>query len=167
MLFRSPTASNSAYLGTYNRFLNGSSFSGSSLCAYDRAAMLSGGNATQICLETSLPSFLPADVDGATPPTEAPVFVDLQNTGSLFLYQMNNLDFANPGAASLSGYSIPVASFSYACSGGACIPQPGTTKLLDALGGRLMYRLAYRVFGDHVSMVVNHSVTAEIGRAHV
>ena len=31
---------------------------------------------------------------------------------------------------------------------------------LDALGDRLMYRLAYRNFGDHESLVVTHSVTA-------
>ena len=31
---------------------------------------------------------------------------------------------------------------------------------LDSLGDRLMYRLAYRNFGDHESLVVNHTVTA-------
>src|SRR5207302_580188 len=31
---------------------------------------------------------------------------------------------------------------------------------LDSLGDRLMYRLAYRNFGDHESLVTNHSVTA-------
>src|SRR5207253_1998526 len=41
-----------------------------------------------------------------------------------------------------------------------CIPQPGTTQQLDSLGDRLMFRLAYRNFGDHESLVVNHSVTA-------
>jgi hypothetical protein len=40
-----------------------------------------------------------------------------------------------------------------------CIAQPNSQKL-DSLGDRLMYRLAYRMFGDHASMVVNHSVTA-------
>src|SRR5437879_1364723 len=37
-----PTATNSAYLATYNLFANGQSFSGSQLCAYDRAKMLAG-----------------------------------------------------------------------------------------------------------------------------
>ena len=45
-----------------------------------------------------------------------------------------------------------------ACGGGSCIPQPGTTQQLDSLGDRLMFRLAYRNFGDHESLVVSHSV---------
>jgi len=36
----------------------------------------------------------------------------------------------------------------------------GTTTKLDSLADRLMYRLAYRNFGDHESLVVNHSVAA-------
>ena len=56
-------------------------------------------------------------------------------------------------------------SFSPACSGGGtCIPQSGTTQKLDSLADRLMYRLAYRNFGDHESLVVNHSVTAGSSR---
>src|SRR5438876_940592 len=47
-----------------------------------------------------------------------------------------------------------------ACGGVTCIPQPGTMQQLDSLGDRLMFRLAYRNFGDHESLVVNHSVTA-------
>jgi len=54
---------------------------------------------------------------------------------------------------------IAVAAFTQACNGGACIVQPNSQKL-DSLGDRLMYRLAYRMFNDHASMVVNHSVTA-------
>jgi hypothetical protein len=56
--------------------------------------------------------------------------------------------------------SIPVATFSEACGGGICIPQLDTSRLLDSLGDRLMYRLAYRNFGDHEALVVNHSITA-------
>jgi hypothetical protein len=55
---------------------------------------------------------------------------------------------------------MSVASFSEACSGGACIPQPGTTQKLDSLADRLMYRLSYRNFGTYASLLVNHSVTA-------
>src|SRR5205809_957743 len=43
--------------------------------------------------------------------------------------------------------------------------QPATQQLftsqrLDSLADRLMYRLAYRNFGDHQSLVVNHSISA-------
>ena len=47
------------------------------------------------------------------------------------------------------------------CNFGACIPQPGTSVKLDTLNDRLMYRMAYRNFGDHEAMVVNHSVDAD------
>ncbi len=40
------------------------------------------------------------------------------------------------------------------------MPQQGTSNTLDSLGDRLMYRLAYRNFGDHESLVLNHSVVA-------
>jgi hypothetical protein len=59
-----------------------------------------------------------------------------------------------------------VAAFNEACTnGGTCIPQSGTSTQLDSLGDRLMYSLVYRNFGDHESLVTNHSVNAgsEIG----
>jgi hypothetical protein len=59
--------------------------------------------------------------------------------------------------------SISVSPFSQACGGGTCIPQPDTTQQLDSLGDRLMFRVAYRNFGDHESLVTNHSVTANGG----
>src|SRR5262249_20366158 len=37
-----PTATNSAYLATYNMFANGNTFAGANVCAYDRTAMLAG-----------------------------------------------------------------------------------------------------------------------------
>ena len=56
--------------------------------------------------------------------------------------------------------SESVAPFTPACGGGTCIPQLGTSQQLDSLADRLMYRLAYRNFGDHEALLVNHSVTA-------
>jgi len=70
------------------------------------------------------------------------------------------LDFAGATATLTQVMpDIAVASFGEACGGGTCIPQPNSQQL-DSLGDRLMYRLAYRVFGDHSAMVVNHSVAA-------
>ena len=82
-------------------------------------------------------------------------------SNSLNLWKFH-VDFANSANSTFTGpTSIPVASFTAACSGGgACIPQAGTTQKLDSLADRLMYRLAYRNFGDHEALVVNHSVTA-------
>ncbi len=80
-------------------------------------------------------------------------------TNALNLWKFH-VDWTTPANTTLTGpTSIPVAAFSAACNGGACIPQPGTSNKLDSLGDRLMYRLAYRHFADgHESLVVNHSV---------
>ena len=47
----------------------------------------------------------------------------------------------------------------------ACIPQPGTTNRIDHLGYRQrpLFRLAYRNFGTHESLVTNQSVSAGTG----
>src|SRR5207248_18471 len=46
-----------------------------------------------------------------------------------------------------------------------CIPQPGTTNKIDHLGYRQrpLFRLAYRNFSDHESLVTNQSVNAGTG----
>jgi hypothetical protein len=41
-----------------------------------------------------------------------------------------------------------------------CVPQAGDVFQLDPIGDRLMFRLAYRNFGDHESLVLNHTVVA-------
>jgi len=149
-----------AYYITFNMF-QGNFFAGSQLCAYDRASMLAGIQATQHCfqLSSSFGGVLPSDLDGSTPPPAgAPNFMLNFGTNSLNLWKFH-VDWATPANTSLSGpTNIPVAAFSEACNGGACIPQSGTRQQLDSLGDRLMYRLAYRNFGDHDALVVNHSV---------
>src|SRR5215472_6490166 len=155
---------NNAYLATYNIFNNGSTFAGPKLCAFDRTSMLAGAAATQICfqLSTAFGGVLPSDIDGTTVPPAASqgFFVDF-GTNDLELWQLSNVNFTN-GTATLTGpITIPVAAFSPACNGGGtCIPQLGTNQLLDSLADRLMYRLAYRNFGDHEALVVNHSITS-------
>jgi hypothetical protein len=71
------------------------------------------------------------------------------------------VDFANTAKSTFTGpIKVPVKAFTMACpQKGSCIPQPGTKQKLDSLGDRLMFRLAYRNFGDHESLVVSHSVT--------
>ena len=62
--------------------------------------------------------------------------------------------------------TIPVAPFNsiLALCGGTrnCIPQPGTATRIDHLGYRQrpLFRLAYRNFGSHESLVTNQSVSA-------
>jgi hypothetical protein len=151
-----------AYYVTYNIFNNGATFAGSKLCALDRTSMLSGQPATQICFQLSnaFGGVLPADVDGTTaPPAGSQEYFLNFGTNSLNLWQVSNLNFTN-GTGTITGPSnLPVAAFAAACNGGTCIPQLGTNQRLDSLADRLMYRLAYRNFGDHEALVVNHSVT--------
>jgi hypothetical protein len=153
-----------AYYTTFNMF-NGTTnaFVGADACAYDRTAMLNGQPATQVCFQqgTSVGGLLPSDLDGTTaPPAGSPNFLVFFGTNNLNLFKFH-VNFATPSASTFTGPTvIPVTAFSPLCNGGTCVVQPGTTNKLDSLADRLMYRLAYRNFGNHESLVVNHSVTA-------
>jgi subtilisin-like proprotein convertase family protein len=160
-----------AYYVTYNIFANASSFAGSKVCAFDRNAMLSvsGVPAAQQCFQTSTTygGLLPADWDGQNaPPAGAPnpvmAFDDIGNDG-LNLWKFH-VDFATPGNATFTGPAkINVTPFTPICasaSRGACVPQAGTSTVLESLADRLMNRLQYRNFGDHESLVVTHAVVA-------
>jgi hypothetical protein len=152
----------SGFFASFNMF-NGNTFLGARACAFDRASMLVGNPATGQCaqLNTLFDSLLPSDLDGGLQgPAGSPDFYLNLGANSLNLWQFH-ADFSNPANATFTGpTNIPVAPFSDACAGGACIPQSGTNQTLDSLGDRLMYRLAYRAFSDHQSIVAVHSVTA-------
>ncbi|MCI0356365.1 MAG: hypothetical protein L0099_15205, partial [Acidobacteria bacterium] len=48
------------------------------------------------------------------------------------------------------------------CNGARnCVPQPSTSARLDAIADRLMYRLQYRNFGTHQTLVTNHTVDVD------
>ena len=153
------------YYETFNMF-NGNTFVGADACAYNRTAMLAGSAATQVCFQqgSSIGGLLPSDIDGTTaPPTGSPNYMVYFGTNNLNLFKFH-VDFTTPSNSTFTGPTvIPVAAFSPLCGGGTCVPQPGTTQQLDSLADRLMYRLAYRNFGTHESLVVNHSVTAGSG----
>ncbi len=151
-----------AYYETFNMF-NGNTFVGADACAYNRTAMLNGTAATQVCFQqtSSIGGLLPADIDGSTaPPTGSPNYMLYFGTNNLNLFKFH-VDFTTPSNSTFTGPTvISVAAFSPLCGGGTCVPQPATTQQLDSLADRLMYRLAYRNFGTHESLVVNHSVVA-------
>jgi hypothetical protein len=50
---------------------------------------------------------------------------------------------------------------------GICVAQVGARQHLDTLSGYMMPRFAYRNFGDHEALVVNHNVGAELAPAAV
>ena len=148
------------YYVTYNIF-NGNTFAGANVCAFDRAKMLAGLAATQQCvqLSSSYGGVLPADLDGSTaPPAGSPNYLVNKGSSALNLWKYY-VDWTNAANTKMVGpASISVTAFNAACNGGSCIPQAGTSQQLDSLADRLMFRLAYRNFGTHESLVVNHSV---------
>jgi hypothetical protein len=159
-----------AYYLTANIFTGGNTFAGAQVCALDRAKMLTGAAATAQCFSTSADfgGLLPANVDGhIAPPAGSPNYVLNFGSDSLNLWKAH-IDWTTPANSKLDGpTNIPVAAFTPICGGNTCIAQKGTTDQLDTLGDRLMYRLAYRNFGDHESLVVNHTVDAGGGKAGV
>jgi Carboxypeptidase regulatory-like domain len=170
---------NDGYYISYNMFTTGSSFAGGRACSYNRTAMLAGTPSPQICFNsTTRFSMLPADLDGATLPTDT-------TRGGLFLdwnwafaaitpYTMRisrlKPDFVTPanstftdgfGGATFSfiPFVLPAADIaSCADNGNACVPQLGTAQLLDTVGTRHMYRLAYRNRGGVDSLVFTQSL---------
>src|ERR1041384_4317243 len=76
----------------------------------------------------------------------------------MYLYRMK-VDFITPANTARTTQAVlPIAPASAACGGGNCIPQPNSPLTLDSLADRLMFRLAYRNFIDHESLVISHSV---------
>ena len=165
-----------AYYMTFNMFNSaGTAFQGARVCALDRSQMIaaSGTPGPIQCfqLSTTYGGLLPADLDGATPPPAGSpgymVAFDDVNDNGLNFWRFH-VDWTNTANSTLTGpTSISTAAFSPACGGGTCIPQPSTAQQLDSLADRLMFRLAYRNFGSHESLVVNHSVTAGSAAAGV
>ena len=123
---------------------------------------------------------LPGDVDGTKlPPAGEPdVFAEVDDpsgippTGTdpgfdLRLWRFH-VDWSNPQSSTFGNngqpsFTLPVAPFVRPqCTYGVgdCPLQKGGPEGLDALGDRLMFRLAYRNFGDHESLVLNHTVHA-------
>ncbi|HWY16020.1 MAG TPA: hypothetical protein VNX86_12855 [Rhizomicrobium sp.] len=161
-----PASGNSGYFLTadnYAKDRKGSwTFDGAMLCGIDRASMLAGGAASMQCfqLSSTYGGVLPGDLDGTTlPPSGADEnFADFTGTKAVNFWHMH-ADFANPNNTTLVGpTAVAVPSFTALCASGDCVPQKGTSTSLESMGERLMYRLAYRNFGDHESLVTNHSV---------
>lgn len=164
-----------AYLITTNQG------SGPRVTACDRLSMLSGQSI--FCVSDVVPklkgfgfqALTPGDLDGPPPPADSPAYfirhrddeVHDQPFGDpwdpwhdfleLFEYRIH---FSNPGSSSLTGPTrIPIAEFdSDLCgvSSTSCIPQPGTSSPdLDPVPEVAMWRLQYRHFADHETLVGN------------
>jgi hypothetical protein len=153
-------------------------FVGVEAMALDRASMLQGLDADSLSVDMwkafprqDLFGVLPSDLDGqAPPPPGSPNYVLALQDGSLARHVFRDrldvfrfhADFAHPLKSGITGpIKLPTSPFDADMCGGSldCIPQPGTTRRLDAIAeGQLMFRAAYRNLGDHESIVVNATV---------
>jgi len=152
-----------AYYGTFNMFRD-NSFLGAKACAFDRGKMLSAQQARMVCFDVNgQGGLLPADQDGATlPPAGAPNYLLNIGNNELNLWKFH-VDWAHTANSRLTGPTpVATAPFEVACRNapisGQCVAQPGTSEMLDTLSDRLMFRLAYRKFANHESLLVNHAV---------
>jgi hypothetical protein len=161
------------YYMSMNQFAcgpSGCSWGGQGVIAFDRSAMLAGTAASGIYFDmvgdTSLGGMLPADADGpAAPPAGAGApFVQMDdNPDRLQLWEFK-ANWTSPASSTFTRRALlPTASFDgNLCAGSRnCIPQPGTSRRVDPIADRLMYRLQYRNFGTYQAMVVNHTVDVD------
>ncbi|HET7617873.1 MAG TPA: CARDB domain-containing protein [Vicinamibacterales bacterium] len=151
-------------------------FAGQGVAAFDRASMLAGQPANMIyfdldSVDPNLGGMLPADLDGRAPPPQAPALyaqIDDDAWGYAPIDQIQvwrfHADWANLAASTFTrAAALATAPFdSDMCAYSRnCIAQPGTGTRVDAMADRLMYRVQYRNFADHESIVLNHTVDAD------
>ena len=141
--------------------------------AFDRQKMLQGLTAgyQEFDVSTNFSgTMLPADLDGPTlpPPGSPNYFMNRAGNNNLDIYKFH-VDWTTPANSTFTGpTSLATAPYTSLCpSNRSCVAQPGTTRKLDALADRPMHRLAYRNFGDHESLVLNHAVDVGSGQAGV
>lgn len=162
--------------GYYNGTSTGDDVIEKHICVADRARMLQELSATEQCRIIADVNFLnPADIDGfGLPPAGAPnpVFAtggtqlkkDFDDDG---IYWWNfHVDWNDTTRTRLTGPSkVAVAPYHYLCDGQltSCVPQPDTSRRLDAQGDKLMNRVVYRRIGAQESVVALHSVNTTAG----
>jgi hypothetical protein len=155
------------YYCTFNFFGNG--FIGGGVAAFERDKMLIGDPDANMIFFGYFPnkfSLLPADADGPFPPSDAPNYIATMNAfgnKQMEIFEFK-ADWENPSNSTYTlGVTLDPGYFNPSING---IPQPNTGATLDALSQMLMYRLPYRNFETHESMVANHTVNVN-GRAGI
>ena len=177
-----------AYYFSTREFAGGVTFVGVGAYALDRVQALAGNPNPTIVGFLAPPNplyvvgdgLLPSDLDGQTlPPNGSPNFyVGSQDdnasygapSDALNLYKFHYDPVTPANSTFMLTNTLPTQPFnsilSSACTSSRdCIPQPSTTTKIDHLGYRQrpLFRLAYRNFGDHESLVTNQSVNAGTG----
>ena len=151
------------YYATFNMFDSGDKPTGGKSCAFNASKMLTGNpTAEMICFDTPYGGLLPADFDGPTDrlPEGGGLFVSFTSNEFLNLWKLTPDWSSKPSTATFTGpLHIAVPPFTVACGdAGSCVPQKESDQRLESLGDRLSFRLTYRRFADHDSLVAIHSV---------
>jgi alpha-tubulin suppressor-like RCC1 family protein len=157
---------------------------------FERDAMLTGGmpRMVQFLVGDPVPTagkfvgahMLPAFVDGPSlPPAGSPNYLIQIQDDDYFPASEDRLqifafhvDWSNPTASTLTATDslVPEAFHSGVCpdfTGGpgttpVCVPQPGGGALIDPIAaGVSNYRLVYRNFGTHETLLLNHTISAD------
>lgn len=158
------------YMGTQRGFPGG----GLDVWVFERDKMLKGQQARQVHFNVGAPSLflMPSDFDGPAPPAGSPnIFirhVDGEQFGGqdrLELYDLA-VNWTDPSKSTFKlGSKIATSPFTaMLCSdvfSGNCVVQPGTGVKLETLPAWIMWRLQYRNFGTHETLVTNHTVNAD------
>jgi len=144
------------------------------VAAFERSKMLTGQAAQSIVTKIDngglRAGMLPADWDGPTaPPAGSPNYLVRTldpnigwPTSTVEVWSFKVDWTSATGVLTLIDSLTPDPFSSNLCGlNQSCVPQPGTAQGLDPLaGGRPMFRLAYRNFGDHETLVFNQAVDA-------
>ena len=153
----------------------GCSWAGQGVAVFERDKMIAGQPARMIAkdlasVDINLGGMLPSSLDGPPPPGGTPnYFVQFDDnawgySGDQLQIWAFSVNWADAGTGSFTFVTeLPTAAFDSNLCGYSsnCIPQRGTKRKVDGLSDRLMYRLQYRNFGDHQTLVMNHSVDVD------
>jgi uncharacterized repeat protein (TIGR01451 family) len=148
----------------------GANQGGNNLRALDRDAMLAGDplNVQAFAVSSAGPHslMLPGDLDGPAPPPGANNHFFRHIDGAfgggsdrVELFEID-IDWDTPANSSVTGPTqLAVASYSLLCNiSFSCIRQPDTNQRIDSVTEWPMYRMQYRYFGTHETLLVNHAV---------
>ncbi len=165
-----------AYYMSANLFSGGAGWVGNGAYCFDRAAMLSGSpDALRVSFtlqpgEEGFITLLPADCDGTFPVYGTPnyfTYIRTNDNQRLGVFEFQ-VDWGTPANSSFGNLLyLDVNPFGTLGGWGGGIPQKDSPQLLETLSDRLMYRLQYRKFNEYASMVLNHTVEADLGVAGV
>ena len=164
-----------AYYATTNDFANGSTYSGSSVYAFDKTKMIAGNQTAtmqKFTLGSTNKNFSAAPVNwegSSTPPAGSGGLFAFMNddtwsgsaTDSIGLFEFK-VNFTTPASTVvLQKSSLAVtAATTDICTAtrGQCIAQPGTSTAVEDLDSRVMNQPIYRNFGTYEGIVLTYVV---------